>query len=1125
MQRLIFAGGVHMFYKFFNRAKSAWIGSIATAATIATVTVVIIGGDSLPISAQSSTEYPPVKTCAGGALSGRTRDIVEHVESVSGKTCENIVASDFSSITSLDFRRHGWRQLRPGDFDGFSGLTNLRLGYGRITEIPENAFTGLTALTNLDIRSHYISTIHEDAFAPLTNLTNLTLFRNSLTTLHEDVFDGLTNLQEVNVRSNFISSLPSNIFSGLSNLQTLNLTDNQLTSNNLGFLANALPMIRTIALNENQLTSDGAGPDPDLPENIFNVHTTVSTLWLHDNGIKELPTSMFSGLASLRWIALEDNRLTQLQDGLFTGLTGLRILSADRNQIAALGAGLFNGPRTYAATLGAITNNDRLRFTFSDNLLTTLPSGLLTGLRNLYIFDIADNNVNSLPTGLLTGLSTLCTVRLNDNQLTELPSGFFADISAAAECSVLLYNNQFTTTQQNSIAGALGARADFTAPTTTERTVPADADAAETLANCGSGPLNGRTQKVAAIIFNAIPSSVRTTLSGSPSDSPANCSAVTTEHMKLIDIITLSNSITSFQANDLADLPNLAWIFMPFTGKPKVTTLPAGLFDGLTKLTTLNFNGSYLQSLPPGIFDDLESLRSLSISDNLLTSLPDGIFDNLNKLVILNLDDNRLTELPDGVFSNIREIRNLGIARNQLDSDDFPVGIFNGLNNLQELRLDGNNFMSLYIDRFVNQGMDRLRSLHLAEDDQFPTDQELRQFRAELPALTQFRFESGSEIAPPTPTPTAMAEATVTPTPTFEERLGLPLVSRIEPGSRTLSVSVGFEVQLSVVLYDLQNGRDDNISSQAMRIVWDGPQGGSFSEAGLTGTDGDGNPDDRVVLWRAPSLPGKHTVTATVKPDWACGGDETECSATFNIGIVSTASSPTPEPTPCPTTGIVPTSVTDSDGNAYSVVTPAEGGEFLGDGASVDVPRGALTGCEQIAIRMYTLTAASGTTFPGWTTAGNRYRVDAVDINGAPLQNLVMRRPASVCVPLPNQFRATLTGITLLSEDGTSATQLTSSVRLHPSNGATLCGNVSTFPATVIASGPASSTISEPPSPTPEAGTPEAGGTSPTAAYILLALVLAVSALLVGTLLVGTVLVGTLREASARATKHPARPT
>ena len=1084
-----------MFYKIGNRAKSAWIATIATAATIATVTVVIIGGDIMPTAAQTSTEYPPVKTCAGGALSGRTRDIVEHVESVSGKTCENIVASDFSSITELDFRRHGWKQLRPGDFNGFTALTSLRLGYGQITEIPENAFTGLTALTTLDIRSHYISTIHEDAFAPLTNLTTINLFRNSLTTLPADLFNGLTNLQDINVRSNFITSLPSNLLAGLSNLRSINVTDNQLTSDNLGFLATAIPTLATLSISANQLTSDGSGPDPDLPENIFNVHTALATIWMQENGIKQLHTRSFSGLTSLTNLRLDDNQLTQLQDGLFTGLTGLRSLDVDQNRISELGAGLFDGPRTYAATLGSVMTRDQLRFTFKGNTIKTLPAGLLTGLRNLYVFDIAENHINSLPTGLLTGLSTLCELRLNDNQLTALPSGFFSDISTGATCSVPLYNNQFTTTQQNSIAGALGTRANFTAPPdTAERIVPPDADDTETLANCGSGPLHGRTQKVAAILFNAIPSAVRTTLSGTGTDNPANCSAVTTEHLKLVDNITLGNSITSFQANDFADLPNLSWMLMGFTARPKVTSIPAGLFDGLTKLTSLTFSDSYLQSLPTGIFDDLENLRSLSINENLLTTLPDGIFDNLNRLVILNIDDNQLTELPENVFSNTRELRSLGIARNQLELDDIPAGTFNGLNNLQGLRLDGNNFMpSLYLNRFVNQGLDRLRTLDLAPAGQFPTDEEFQQFKAELPALTQLRFESGSVILPPTPTPTPTPPGTPmadTPTPTFEERLGLPLVSKIEPGTRSLSVSVGFEVQLSVALYDLQNGRNDSISAHAMRIVWDGPQGGNFSEAGLPGTDGDGNPDDRVVLWRAPTLPGKHTITATVTPDWACGGNENECTATFNVTITSSAGSPTPEPTPCPTTGIVPTSVTDADGNAYSVLTPAEGGEFIGDDANVTVPRGALAGCEQIGIRIYTLTTTSATSYPGWNTAGNRYRVETVDINGAPLSNLVMRNPARVCVPLPNQLRASLTGITLLREDGNTATQLTSTVRLSDSNGYNLCGNVSSFPAQVIAAGPAISTSTQPPSPTPQATTPEAGATSPTTPYVLLALAL-----------------------------------
>ena len=56
----------------------------------------------------------------------------------------------------------------------------------------------------------------------------------------------------------------------------------------------------------------------------------------------------------------------------------------------------------------------------------------------------------------------------------------------------------------------------------------------------------------------------------------------------------------------------------------------------------MSFSDATLTTLPAGIFDGLSSLTSLSLYSNALASLPDGIFAHLSNLTWLNLLDNSL---------------------------------------------------------------------------------------------------------------------------------------------------------------------------------------------------------------------------------------------------------------------------------------------------------------------------------------------------------------------------------------------------------------------------------------------------------------------------------------------------
>ena len=115
-----------------------------------------------------------------------------------------------------------------------------------------------------------------------------------------------------------------------------------------------------------------------------------------------------------------------------------------------------------------------------------------------------------------------------------------------------------------------------------------------------------------------------------------------------------------------------------------MASLPDGIFEGLTNLTTLYLNKNSLGSLPDGIFEGLTNLTTLYLSENSFSSLPDDFFEGLVKLETLHLDDNDLGSLPDGVFQGLTNLDTLGLRGNDLGS--LPDGVFQGMTRLVYLR-------------------------------------------------------------------------------------------------------------------------------------------------------------------------------------------------------------------------------------------------------------------------------------------------------------------------------------------------------------------------------------------------------------------------------------------------------
>ena len=328
-------------------------------------------------------------------------------------------------------------------------------------------------------------------------------------------------------------------------------------------------------------------------------------------------------------------------------------------------------------------------------------------------------------------------------------------------------------------------------------------------------------------------------------------------------------------------------------------------------------------------------------------------------------------------------------------------------------------------------------------------------------------------------------------------------ISRIEPTIRSVTVSGGDDVTLSVDIYGLQNAKDNGIDAV---FAW------TLGDDKIN--DSDGDPETgREIDFTAPSQSGMYTVTASLgggecQPELDGRTDaearEDDCEASINVQVRRPAPPVAEEVPPVNPPGDIPSLIPDSDGNQYEVFTPVEGGTFDGgEGYSINAASGAVPNGEFIGVRMSDGGAVSnlGMTHQRYTLGGNSYGVHAVDASGASVSSYVLDEAASVCVPLPAALGVRISDLALvaINSDG-SLTILAAQVRLDTGTGITMvCGNLSTLPATVAVGAQGAPGIIPTPEPTPEPVLPVTGGTSPASSMALVAMLLGVGVAVFGT--------------------------
>ena len=132
---------------------------------------------------------------------------------------------------------------------------------------------------------------------------------------------------------------------------------------------------------------------------------------------------------------------------------------------------------------------------------------------------------------------------------------------------------------------------------------------------------------------------------------------------------------------------------------------------------------------------------------------------------------------------------------------------------------------------------------------------------------------------------------------------------------------------------------------------------------------------------------------------------------------------------------MIPVTLSDDDGVAYAVLTPVEGGSFVGDGYSLEAGAGAVSNGEYIGVSMAPAGDASnvGMTWHRYTLAGQRYVISVVDADRVLVSDYALNKAVTACAPLPSELRGNIADIVLAAaDDAGGTTVLSTSVKITP---------------------------------------------------------------------------------------------
>ena len=209
-----------------------WFHRALTADTvyfyrIATMNAHGVGEPSGIVSTRTRVAPAPGDVCA------RTPQIRDWIVAALSNhdTCTEIEVGDLEDISGrLRLINQGITELRPGDFDGLSGITELDLSDNELTTLPAGLLNDLANIEYLSLNGNNLETLPDGIFKNLgERLTSLNLADNNFDTLPGGLFAGL-DIYNLDLSANPFTTLPIGTFAGIVRLDILDLSPGTSTA-------------------------------------------------------------------------------------------------------------------------------------------------------------------------------------------------------------------------------------------------------------------------------------------------------------------------------------------------------------------------------------------------------------------------------------------------------------------------------------------------------------------------------------------------------------------------------------------------------------------------------------------------------------------------------------------------------------------------------------------------------------------------------------------------------------------------------------------------------------------------------------------------------------------------------
>lgn len=232
---------------------------------------------------------------------------------------------EVSNITSLDFRRN--INFRPRMFEKLTELRFLELGEG-IAHFDDGMFSNQKKLHTLNLWANRLQNLSKETFRGIASDVELDLSNNQLTSLQPDVFHHLANMFVVNLNANNFTDLPDGLFARNKKLKEVSLMVNrvELTKLPQRFFAD-LPLLEKVSIRCDL---------GELPENIFDGSTRISTLILSNNKLQQLPPKLLATQVNLTELHLSENQIDSLDDQFFAKNANLAVLKLSNNKLRTI---------------------------------------------------------------------------------------------------------------------------------------------------------------------------------------------------------------------------------------------------------------------------------------------------------------------------------------------------------------------------------------------------------------------------------------------------------------------------------------------------------------------------------------------------------------------------------------------------------------------------------------------------------------------------------------------------------------------------------------------------------------------------------------------------------------------